>query len=334
MGGPVNPKPGARLPYLDLTKGVLVILMVVYHSLNYTSEYQLSFRYLSFLPPSFILITGFILSHIYARKYDPLDRSLTRRLVVRGVKLFALFTLLNVVAQYTRSPVYGQAVGISTLIRNWDETFLIGSGKVAVFEVLLPISYLLVISPWLLRIAHRHSSFLLLLTVVLIGTCTYFDRRGESLLNLNLLTAGVLGMLIGQNLTSPFFLKRLAPFALVAYCIYIPFGRQLSYMYLIQLIAACTVLAAVAGICMRFTAESCWERRVLRLGQYSLLAYIVQIGVLQLASRFIGRPDPLSVLAAGSFLVTLIATSASVEFTRWMTVRSTSADRLYRAVFA
>ena len=36
------PKP--RLAYLDMTKGILVVLMVVYHSLNYTNQYHLGFR--------------------------------------------------------------------------------------------------------------------------------------------------------------------------------------------------------------------------------------------------------------------------------------------------
>src|SRR5688572_13891663 len=83
-----------RLAFLDITKGILVVLMVVYHSLNYTNQYHLGFRYLSFLPPCFILITGFLLSTVYARRYEAGDRRLVGRLVVRGVKLFTLFTCL------------------------------------------------------------------------------------------------------------------------------------------------------------------------------------------------------------------------------------------------
>ena len=47
----LHPKPSKpRLAYLDMTKGILVLLMVIYHSLNYTNQYQLAFRYLSFCP--------------------------------------------------------------------------------------------------------------------------------------------------------------------------------------------------------------------------------------------------------------------------------------------
>lgn len=48
-----------RIPALDFTKGALVLTMVLYHWLNYfvgvTGYY---YRYLHFLTPSFIFITG------------------------------------------------------------------------------------------------------------------------------------------------------------------------------------------------------------------------------------------------------------------------------------
>ena len=42
----------------------LVVCMVLYHSLDYSTELYLAFKYMSFLPPSFILITGFLMSRI------------------------------------------------------------------------------------------------------------------------------------------------------------------------------------------------------------------------------------------------------------------------------
>ena len=59
------PATSGRLAAIDLTKGVLVVCMVIYHSLNYSAHRELAFKYLAFLPPSFILITGFLLSHVY-----------------------------------------------------------------------------------------------------------------------------------------------------------------------------------------------------------------------------------------------------------------------------
>jgi hypothetical protein len=334
MSEPTVTTARARLTFLDLTKGFLVIVMVVYHCLNYTSEYQISFRYLSFLPPSFILVTGFILSHIYVRRYNPTDKSLTCRLVSRGGKLLLLFTLLNVMAQYMRSPVYGHDVAISALFSNWEETFLIGSGRTAVFEVLLPIGYLLVLSPWLLRLSHHRPGLLLLVAAFLVALCALLDYYGESVLNLNLISAGLVGMVIGQQLIVPTILGRFTWLALLAYCLYFPFGRQIGYVYVVQLIGACSALALFASLSVRMAADTWWEGRILRLGQYSLLAYVAQIAVLQLTSRLIGRPDPVSWLAASSLVFTFVSTSVIVEATHWTIHRFTGADKLYRAVFA
>src|SRR5690349_11729639 len=55
--------PAGRNPALDFTKGVLVLLMVLYHWINYfvTREGDL-YRYLRFITPSFIFITGFLIA--------------------------------------------------------------------------------------------------------------------------------------------------------------------------------------------------------------------------------------------------------------------------------
>jgi len=132
---PTPSKP--RLTYLDLTKGFLVLLMVVYHSLNYTRQYQLAFLYLSFLPSSFILITGFLLSRVYAPRYVPGDRSLMIRLFLRGFRLLLLFTGLNLIAQFVRSPAYGHSVGVAAFFQNWSDIYLFGSSRLAAFDVRL-----------------------------------------------------------------------------------------------------------------------------------------------------------------------------------------------------
>ena len=85
-----------RLPVLDFTKGALVLTMVVYHWLNYFYSSQGDvYRYLRFLTPSFIFITGFLISNIYLSKYRSADSGLSKRLAQRGLKLIAVFVVLN-----------------------------------------------------------------------------------------------------------------------------------------------------------------------------------------------------------------------------------------------
>src|SRR5262249_39457158 len=91
-----------RIASFDFIKGPLVLVMVLYHWLNYFVGLQWSgYRYLRFLTPSFIFITGFLVSYIYLAKYSYDDPRLRRRLVRRGGKLLLLFVLLNVVADRT-----------------------------------------------------------------------------------------------------------------------------------------------------------------------------------------------------------------------------------------
>src|SRR4029077_598346 len=51
-----------RIPALDFTRGTLVLIMVLYHWLNYfvTADGTI-YKYLRFLTPSFIFITGFLI---------------------------------------------------------------------------------------------------------------------------------------------------------------------------------------------------------------------------------------------------------------------------------
>src|SRR5436190_11320167 len=88
-----------RIEALDMTKGVLVVAMVIYHSFNYSTDYTLGFKYLPFLPPSFILITGFLISRLYFTPEAARDSRVYGRLFFRGCRLLVLFTLLNLLTQ-------------------------------------------------------------------------------------------------------------------------------------------------------------------------------------------------------------------------------------------
>src|ERR1700683_2255102 len=60
-----------RISALDFTKGALVLIMVLYHWIDYFIGSGLDlFRYLRFLTPSFICISGFFISAVSLAKYD------------------------------------------------------------------------------------------------------------------------------------------------------------------------------------------------------------------------------------------------------------------------
>jgi hypothetical protein len=310
--------------------------MVVYHSLNYTNQYHLAFRYLSFLPPSFILITGFLISIVYYPRYKSGDTSLWARLLARGSKLLLIFTALNIVAQYVRSPAYGQSqsIGVDRFFQQWHEIFVIGAAQTAAFEVLLPIAYLLLLAPALLWLAHQHVLLLPGLTVTLVGTCAFLSSRGMSLPNLYLMSAGFVGMMVGLLLPRAEMLGRPLVIALAAYAAYFPLSLSKGHVYLIQLAGASIALVLICSVSLRLGNVGRWQQLLIRNGQYSLFSYILQIGVLQIISRFIGRPDPVSLESAFLLTITLAIMLAAVEFTVWARQRSFVANKLYVAVFA
>src|SRR5208282_4816162 len=84
-----------RNPALDFTKGALVLIMVLYHWMNYFQNLDWTYyKYLHFLTPSFIFIAGFMISNVYLSRYAAADRRLAKRLFTRGFKLIAIFLFL------------------------------------------------------------------------------------------------------------------------------------------------------------------------------------------------------------------------------------------------
>lgn len=331
---PARPVPAARIEALDVTKGLLVVLMVVYHTLNYSTDYRLPFRYLAFLPPSFILITGFLLSHVYLARYRAIGVELCQRLLSRGLKLLVIFTCLNILGVFFRSQNYhGPAHGLRPLFEDWVGVFLWGGSRLAAFDVLLPIAHLLLLAPILLWLTLKHRIALAALTVALLGACAWLAQHGECPPNLALITAGVIGMLAGLLPSSALpRAARLLPLALLLYALHVFIGSRIGQTFLHQIVSAMLALVILYGLALLARKGSWTTERLLTLGRYSLVGYIGQIAILQLYSHVFGRPDPVSAGIVVMFLVSLILTIASVEGVHWAQHRSKFVQISYRAV--
>jgi hypothetical protein len=320
-----------RLAELDMIKGFLVLLMVVYHSINYTIQLHLSYRYLSFLPLSFILITGFLLSTVYFHRVG--EKRLAQRLLFRGVRLLVLFTLLNIMAQYVRSPVYGQSVGVTSFFHNWWQIYFTGGSQLAAFDVLLPIAYLLLVAPLLLDAAHRAKLFLPLASGISLVICALSDFQGVSSANFSFMIAGMLGMLTGQLFPDLSKLGRFLPLTILLYSLYFPLGVARGWLFIVQVLGGFIALALIGAASVRAGSSGWWKQRLIRIGQYSLISYITQIALLQILSRFIGRPQLISLDALLLFSATLLFTVVAAEALKWLRERSVSIDTAYKVVF-
>lgn len=324
-----------RLAALDIGKGLFVLTMVFYHSLNYSSEYFLAFRYMSFLPPSFIFITGYLVIALYPARYAENRRKMYIRLIGRGVRLVLIFTLLNLGGLALVKRLHPLDV-LAIMRDNAFDIFVIGSGRSAIFEVLLPIGYFLVLSPVVLAL-HAWGRWPLLLAAVLgVAGTLVLNRSGYSPENLNLLMAGVLGAA-----TAPFVgLGQLAGGRVrlvalgVAFVAYELVGLKWGHVFEVQLLGATLAVFFALAVGQCVLVQPWVVRRVVVLGQYSLLAYILQIAILQVILRIVGRPAPWSLPFYFWMAVTTVLMTLAIEATVRLRRSSPVSDRLYRAVFA
>lgn len=326
-----------RIEALDMTKGVLVMAMVIYHSFNYSTDYTLAFKYLPFLfvPPSFILITGFLISRLYFTPEASRDLSVYCRLLFRGFRLLFLFTALNVLTQLVgRQKAINTPQGLSYLLDYWYEIYAIGGGQYAAFSILLPIAYLMLLAPVLILLYRAHSLFALL-TAVALAIFFMLQGEGEPFYNLALLSAGLIGVILGRVPDKALYLlRRYWYLPVILYAGYVAFIHLVWQSRFDQLLDALLALAAIFSLCGAIGAGRLVGRELMIVGRYSLLAYIVQIAVLQVLTRMIGRLEPFTLpfylLMAGVGLLMILM----AEGLQWARSRAVWVDAPYRFIFA
>lgn len=326
----------ARLSSLDFVKGVLVVLMILYHWLNYFVYAPTVFKYLRFLTPSFIFITGFLITHVYLSRYSVDDSRLPRRLMTRGAKILAVFVVLN--------------VGRSLLIGNFDvlvsgdsliSTYVTGglvvqsNVKAAAFQILVPISYLLFISAALLVLSRRYRYSVPLACVLLLGLNLGLAANGVSVGYLELLSIGLVGLLLGYLPAESITALTRYRFVIVAgYVAYLTAITLWGEIFVLQVIGVCLTLGLIYVLYGREGPQRRTTDVVVLLGQYSLIGYIGQIAILQMLRRAVRIMD---VGDAGIILTLAVAVVLTIVLV-WILDRARSraplVNRCYALVFS
>jgi hypothetical protein len=319
---------------LDFVKGTLVLFMVLYHWLNYYIGFQWSgYVYLRFLTPSFIFITGFLISRSYLTRYRPGDSALSRRLTVRAGKLFALFVILNVVEtilvpysdpQFRLRDIWtGSRIGSA----------LITGDAGTAFSILLPIAYLLALTPLLLRGSEAIGVSIPVLSVAAVISALALDYVGAINPHIELLAIGCLGLGVGKRLPSAQVDFRNTTAAVIGYAAYLVAIRRWGASFPLQVVGVpltIWLIYAFGNVALRTWSAS---RQVILLGQYSLFAYVAQIAILRILRLFL-QPDTINELGLAFILVLATAlTLASVHAVIRVRRRYRYCDYMYRAVF-
>jgi hypothetical protein len=315
--------------------------MVLYHWMNYFMVLDWTYyRYLHFLTPSFIFITGFMISNVYLSKYAATDPRLSNRLFTRGIKLLAIFVVLNLARIYVIS-----VLGTGVLVRNpFDPrnftifvsgNLPVAAGKFVSFTILVPISYLLMFSGALM-FPYRFYKYtfhlvcaLLLLSILILGF------TGVQSPNLESVTIGMLGVLTGFLPIEAVndFVRH--PYALAfAYLCYTIAITMWNVPFLLLVIGVSLSVMVIYLVGASGSESGRIRSEVILLGKYSLLGYISQVAILQVLSAVFRHADRGVVVLGISFFAAFALTIVSVEVVDRARVRTTSIDRLYKAVFA
>jgi peptidoglycan/LPS O-acetylase OafA/YrhL len=332
-----------RIPALDFTKGMLVLFMVLYHWLNYfVSPQGDMYRYLRFLTPSFIFITGFLISNVYLARYDVADPRLAVRLVQRGLKLLAVFVCLNVAIGLLLADSYNGRILFGELsLRNMVAIYITGNvwvaenGKAAAFYILVPISYLLLLSALLLMISRFYRYTFHVACGVFLLAVLILTLNGIKSPNLELLTIGLLGVVSGYVSIEQVNDWVSRPFVLVlAYLCYIGAITLWDVPYPLLLVGVYLSLMLIYLLGVSGAEPGRMRRHVILLGKYSLFGYIATIAILQILHRSLRHTNSGAVELGLTFIAAFVLTMASVEVIDRVRARTSTVDRLYRAVFA
>jgi len=189
-----------RIAALDVVKGLLVLLMVVYHWLNYFIGLQWGgYRYLRFLTPSFIFISGFVVSQGYLRRYPVGSPVFRLRLWRRGLKLLALFTALNVTVELTVGGrlhlIDAESAGLAATIAG---VFVHGDARAA-FDVLVSIGYFLLLAPVVVVSSKRLGISLTAMACGAVTIVLTLEMTGRTNPHIEMLSLALLGLAAGTR---------------------------------------------------------------------------------------------------------------------------------------
>lgn len=324
-----------RLAALDWLKGALVVFMVIYHSINYAGYSLAAFRLMAFLPPSFILITGFLLTNSYLSRYEATDPRLHHRLLARGAKLVLLFVALNVCLVLIRNLGDGQSVSaLGELAKKWREIFIAPSERIASSSILLSIGYVLLVASPLLLLYWIKPWLLPVLATLLVATCCFFEWNRTLNYYFGMITFGIVGMCLG---TIPLgTLERFAhnwALLLPAYATYRLASYFFSEIYPIQLVGTVLTLSILFGLALVFSQAGLAYRQCVLLGRYSLFGYIFQLVVLQVLRVALPMEDP-TALFFTMLVLTLLLTWFGTVVVGKLRHTTRAFDAAYKLVFA
>jgi peptidoglycan/LPS O-acetylase OafA/YrhL len=322
-----------RIPALDFTKGALVLIMVLYHWMNYFVRADGStYKYLRFLTPSFIFITGFLISQVYLSRADSIGLRIPGRLLRRGLKLLGIVACLNIALSRMASNGFGPRLNPGSP-GNVAMAYLAGTSPVS-FSVLVPIAYLLIVSAALLIASRYYRNTYYITCAFSLACALLLELKGVDSGYLQIFSIGTLGIIIGHVQIDRLnkFVKHWA-LIISSYLAYLCAITLWDVIYPLQIVGVCLSVAIIYWLGIKYAGSNYIGKTTVLLGQYSLVAYIVQIIILQILRRGLRSYSAVIGLSEAAFVACIgcmILIVAVLDRTR---VRVSALNKLYTAVF-
>ena len=325
----------ARNVTLDFVKGVLVIVMVIYHSMNvFALVGPDAYGSIRFVSGSFIFISGYIIATFNTAKFQANRAHISQRLIVRGAKLFIVFTALNIVINLTGAGNPNKMqLGVQQYLSNLGAIYGPGDTRLASFQILLPISYLLIISPVILLLGDANR-LLILACAIAILSAKILDVGS---VNIELLTLGVIGLFAGMIVrgTERSFVIKNRLILAISLLVCLSLMAYMSRNDITYSIAVMIVLKLFYDLGANVNLGNPIAKAVILLGQYSLVCYISQIIFLQGLSRLLARQkwelgyEMLVIIMMTTVFLWALGTLATVMRQRYILI-----EKSYKFIFS
>jgi hypothetical protein len=332
---------GLRDSALDFVKGSLVLAMIAYHVMSIMSNAEAGdFRYLRFISGSFVFASGYIAIRFSESAFRREPVAVTLRLIARGAKVIAIFSALNLLIYATGiGNVSKSVLGSARSVTQVGAMFIHGSGKTSSFFILLPIGYLQIVAPGILRLSSINRRRIALLLLAAAMTAAALPKVTDMSAVLEVMLIGIAGMACGLLAASGAYQKALTPpnsaIALTCLTLALWFTGRFSDNTATYTVGIAFALLFFHDLGRTNLATTRVGRCTILLGRYSLPAYIAQIALIQGFFRLLGLQRlPLGFGLAECCIAVaaaLIAMCFALEFLR---ARSLKFDRIYRMIFS
>lgn len=321
---------------IDFVKGVLVVGMVIYHSLDYFYFGASMIKYVRFITGAFIFISGFLVSHIYMKKYNMQVNRICSRLFVRGFKLLILFILLNAVLYFFVWEGHGKrGTEMSINYETVKIIFISGTYKIAAFDILIPIGYVLILFGSLILLFRDRIWLYIFLSISLFLYCSVMYYGNQEAYNLRYISIGFFGFSLGfideNRLLS---LSKYATVIVSFFLIYLLGLNWMNQNYPQYVALTILNLMVIYLLGSKLSSRNIIVRKINLIGQYSLFSYLTQIAFLQLLSRAFSSYQYNAYMVVLSFLMTNMVILFCVVLVNHYRKESITLDKLYKYVFA